>query len=159
GTAISVEQVTADAEATGRSYFDTWLETAGRQGLTPAHASLLALFGSAAGDPTTAKTVVEAILGEFAKATTGPEADSDLAEDMAAWGELSRDTAGHIGKGAPLDQFLQELQLRSKEPSPKPGSVTLMTIHGAKGKEFDIVYLIGLAEDVMPSFQSRQKGG
>ena len=33
-----------------------------------------------------------------------------------------------------------------------------MTIHGAKGREFDIVYIIGLAEDVMPSFQSLQKG-
>ena len=33
-----------------------------------------------------------------------------------------------------------------------------MTIHGAKGREFEQVYVIGLAEDVMPSFQSRQKG-
>jgi DNA helicase-2/ATP-dependent DNA helicase PcrA len=33
-----------------------------------------------------------------------------------------------------------------------------MTIHGAKGREFDLVYVIGLAEDVMPSFQSRKKG-
>jgi DNA helicase-2/ATP-dependent DNA helicase PcrA len=63
-----------------------------------------------------------------------------------------------LGKNAPLDQFLQELQLRSKEPSPKPDTVTLMTIHGAKGREFDFVYVIGLAEDVMPSFQSKKKG-
>ena len=34
--------------------------------------------------------------------------------------------------------------------------LTLMTIHGAKGKEFDFV--IGLAEDIMPSFQSLKKG-
>jgi DNA helicase-2/ATP-dependent DNA helicase PcrA len=33
-----------------------------------------------------------------------------------------------------------------------------MTIHGAKGMEFDFVYVIGLAEDIMPSFQSLQKG-
>ena len=57
-----------------------------------------------------------------------------------------------------LDEFLQQLQLRSKDPSPKPNTVTLMTVHGAKGREFDFVYLIGLAEDVLPSFQSRQKG-
>ena len=48
--------------------------------------------------------------------------------------------------------------MRSKEPAPKPNAVTLMTIHGAKGREFDCVYVIGMAEDVMPSFQSRQKG-
>ena len=33
-----------------------------------------------------------------------------------------------------------------------------MSIHGAKGKEFDHVYLIGLVEDELPSFQSKQKG-
>lgn len=157
-TAVSVEQVITDAEASGRSYFSTWLEATGRQNLAPAHKSLLTLLTPAAGDTSTVKSAVEAILGEFAKATVGPEGDSDLAEDMAAWRELTRDIAGHIGKGAPLDQFLQELQLRSKEPSPKPDTVTLMTIHGAKGREFDFVYVIGLVEDVMPSFQSIQKG-
>jgi DNA helicase-2/ATP-dependent DNA helicase PcrA len=33
-TAVSVEQVNTDAEATGRSYFTTWLEAAERQSLT-----------------------------------------------------------------------------------------------------------------------------
>jgi DNA helicase-2/ATP-dependent DNA helicase PcrA len=32
------------------------------------------------------------------------------------------------------------------------------SVHGAKGKEFDHVYLIGLVEDELPSFQSKQKG-
>lgn len=40
----------------------------------------------------------------------------------------------------------------------KPDTVTLMTIHGAKGREFDFVYVVGLAEDIMPSFQSKKKG-
>ena len=48
--------------------------------------------------------------------------------------------------------------LRSKEPSPKPQTVMLMTVHAAKGREFDYVYVIGLAEDVMPSYQPGQKG-
>jgi DNA helicase-2/ATP-dependent DNA helicase PcrA len=99
---------------------------------------------------------VEAILSDFSKMDI--DADVDLAEDLAAWGELARDISSHIGKDAPLEQFLQELQLRSKEPSPKPNTVTLMTIHSAKGREFECVYLIGLAEDVMPSYQSKQKG-
>ena len=95
---------------------------------------------------------------QYTRRMDKPAADSDFAEDMTAWRDLSRDIAQHIGKSAPLEQFLQELQLRSKEPAPKPNAVTLMTIHGAKGREFDCVYVIGMAEDVMPSFQSRQKG-
>ncbi|MDB6128936.1 MAG: hypothetical protein JWM04_43 [Verrucomicrobiales bacterium] len=33
-----------------------------------------------------------------------------------------------------------------------------MTIHAAKGREFDFVYLIGLADEILPSYQSFQKG-
>ncbi|HUZ96643.1 MAG TPA: ATP-dependent helicase [Edaphobacter sp.] len=158
-SAVSVEQVITDAETTGRAYLVTWLETAGAQkGIRATETNLLTLLLPCATDPSGVKPAIEAILGEFGKKLVGPAADSDLGEDMAAWKELSRDIAGHIGKNAPLDQFLQELQLRSKEPSPKPDTVTLMTIHGAKGREFDYVYVVGLAEDVMPSFQSRQKG-
>ena len=120
--------------------------------------NLLALLQPAASEPSAIKSAIEAILDEFSKRELGPDAVSDLAEDMAAWRELSRNIASAIGKNAPIDQFLQELELRPKEPSPKPDTVTLMTIHGSKGREYDCVYVIGLAEDVMPSFQSRQKG-
>ena len=157
-TSLSVDQIITDAETTGRSYFVTWLEAASTLELQPAQAGLLELLSPSASDPTAVQGAVEGILREYERELTGPDADSDLAEDMVAWRELSRDIASHVGKSAPLDQFLQELQLRSKEPTPKAGSVTLMTIHGAKGREFDFVYVIGLAEDVMPSFQSKQKG-
>jgi DNA helicase-2/ATP-dependent DNA helicase PcrA len=156
--AVSVEQVIAEAETTGRSYFVTWIDTASRQVQRTEHSDLLALLTTLEADPASVEPVVETILVEFAKLSLGDGIDSDLAEDAAAWRELSRDIAAHIGKTAPLDQFLQELQLRSKEPAPKPDTVTLMTIHGAKGREFEFVFVIGLAEDVIPSFQAKQKG-
>jgi DNA helicase-2/ATP-dependent DNA helicase PcrA len=118
----------------------------------------LSLLRDSLCDDNATKAIVDKILAEFEKQIEDSDVVSDLSEDMLAWRQLCRDIAGHIGKSAPIDQFLQELQLRSKEPSPKPNSVTLMTIHAAKGKEFDFVYVIGLAEDVMPSYQSKQKG-
>ena len=48
--------------------------------------------------------------------------------------------------------------MRSKESMPGPSVVRLYTIHGSKGKEFDHVYLVGLVEDELPSFQSIKKG-
>lgn len=155
---IAVEQVISDAEATGQGYLATWLDAARGEIGASSRAGLLGLAAALADDPARAKKVVEDILAEFEHVLTGKQEDSDLAEDLAAWREISRDIARHLGRTVPLDQFLQELQLRSKEPSPKPGTVALMTIHGAKGREFDVVYVIGLAEDVMPSYQSRQKG-
>jgi DNA helicase-2/ATP-dependent DNA helicase PcrA len=155
---VAVDQVIADAEATGRSYFSTWLGAASATDSAASHTDLLSLLDPVVNDPSAARATLDQAVAWLAAHATNPEAESDLAEDLAAWRELTRDIAGHIGKSAPLDQFLQELQLRSKEPSPRPNTVTLSTIHGAKGREFDCVHLIGLAEDVMPSFQSRQRG-
>jgi DNA helicase II / ATP-dependent DNA helicase PcrA len=79
-------------------------------------------------------------------------------EERSVWEELTRDIAQSLGDELTLEAFLQELQMHSKEPPPHPDAVTLMTIHGAKGKEFEHVYLIGLVEDELPSFQSRRRG-
>lgn len=79
-------------------------------------------------------------------------------EDARAWRDLFTDILAAVGRDAPLDAFLQEFDLRSTEPPLKAGVIPLLTIHGSKGKEFDHVYLAGLAEDVLPSFQSKRQG-
>jgi len=79
-------------------------------------------------------------------------------EERVVWEELVTEITGSLGEALTLEAFLQELEMHSKESAPRPGTVVLMTIHGAKGKEFKHVYLIGMVEDTLPSFQSRQKG-
>lgn len=86
------------------------------------------------------------------------EEDASLEEDARAWKDLYREINSTLGRDAPLDTFLQELSLRSKEPPLRDDVVALLTIHGSKGNEFDHVYLVGLAEDVLPSFQSKKSG-
>ena len=156
---IDVNQVTSDAEATGKSYVDTWLETTRQFTFDARREELLGVVGRLTAEPGAAKGLVDTVVELFEGSIGSGEVNEDLVEDLKAWREISRDIALHVGRDAPLDQFLQELQLRSKEPSPQSGTVTLMTVHGAKGREFDVVYLIGLAEDILPSFQSRRKGG
>lgn len=79
-------------------------------------------------------------------------------EDADAWKQLYREIVATVGRDAPLDSFLQELEMRSKEPPLKPGTIPLLTIHSSKGNEFSHVYVAGLAEDVLPSFQSKKQG-
>ncbi len=86
------------------------------------------------------------------------ETQPSCEEDKRAWRDLFSDISNQVGRLAPLDTFLQELDLRSKEPPMKAGVVPLLTIHGSKGNEFPHVYLVGLAEDVLPSFQSKKAG-
>lgn len=154
---IAVGQVVSDAEASGAAYFSTWAAAAnGEIGISSPHAKLL---GAAANlDPASAKAIIDTILAELDARASGDDPDPDLVEDLAAWREISSDIRRHFGTSISLDEFLQQLQLRSKAPSPQAHTVTLMTVHGAKGREFDYVYLVGLAEDILPSFQSRQKG-
>ena len=55
--------------------------------------------------------------------------------------------------------MLQEMDLSPKLSSPPKNSLRCFTIHNSKGLEFKHVYLMGLAEDVLPSFFSLKKGG
>ena len=48
--------------------------------------------------------------------------------------------------------------LASKAPRPRPETVRCMTVHGSNGLEFKHVYLIGMAQEVFPSFQALRKG-
>ncbi|WP_299089778.1 ATP-dependent helicase [uncultured Metabacillus sp.] len=57
-----------------------------------------------------------------------------------------------------LSTFLQELDLSSKQKEPDLSYVQCLTIHSAKGKEFNHVYLLGLVEDELPSYMSKKKG-
>jgi DNA helicase-2/ATP-dependent DNA helicase PcrA len=79
-------------------------------------------------------------------------------EDAKAWTSLLREIQGAVGRDASLEVFLQELDLRSKEAPIDSNAVPLMTIHASKGNEFDEVILVGLAEDVLPSYHSKKKG-
>lgn len=83
--------------------------------------------------------------------------DCDLRDDLSAWHRLRSEIRAAIGPTS-LGRFLQELELRSKEPIPHPHAVSLATIHAAKGLEFDRVYLVGLAEGILPSWHSLNKG-
>ncbi len=55
-----------------------------------------------------------------------------------------------------LVQFLEEVALvtSADENSDKDNSVTVMTLHAAKGLEFDTVFFVGLEEGILPHSQS-----
>lgn len=60
-----------------------------------------------------------------------------------------------------LDQFLAHAVLESGENQANSDSdyVQLMTLHAAKGLEFDLVFLVGLEDGLFPSLQSLDEAG
>ena len=84
--------------------------------------------------------------------------DRDVDEDRLAWLDAEREILRQFGGRIELDEFLQSVSLRSKEPPREPDSVCLSTIHGSKGLEFDKVWVMGVADSILPSWQSLTPG-
>jgi DNA helicase II / ATP-dependent DNA helicase PcrA len=56
----------------------------------------------------------------------------------------------------PLEAFLDEAALTTSESPADANSVSLMTLHGAKGLEYPTVFMVGLEEDTFPSRQATE---
>lgn len=82
----------------------------------------------------------------------------DFQVESDIWHEIVRQTRGRYGSELSLSGFLQELDLSPKALPIPPGAVRCFTVHNAKGMEFPRVYLIGLAEDLLPSYHAIKKG-
>jgi DNA helicase-2/ATP-dependent DNA helicase PcrA len=66
------------------------------------------------------------------------------------------------GSEAPsLEEFLQQISLYTDQDSlrAEESLVTLMTLHNAKGLEYDAVFVIGCEEGVFPHLRSLEEGG
>ena len=75
-----------------------------------------------------------------------------------AWGwETNADAASSHPEGlARVQAFLEAISLVTDldENDPDQSSVTLMTLHSAKGLEYPVVFLIGLEDGVFPHIRS-----
>jgi DNA helicase-2/ATP-dependent DNA helicase PcrA len=81
------------------------------------------------------------------------------AEEIKTWQELHGALLREHGlENVTLHLYLQEMDLKSKAAARLPGSLPCLTVHSAKGLEFKHVFLIGMAEEVFPSYQAVKKG-
>lgn len=156
GTDLDPALLAVEAEASGSSLMEYWgaaAKTTGSAiGSRLAEYALRVLQSRASWR----SVVTEALVWLPEIAGTANGVVTDAAEDKTAWENAAR--AIRIEKGAEVDlsELLQGLALRPKDPPADPGAVSLSTIHSVKGLEFDHVWLIGMAETVLPSWQSLQ---
>lgn len=156
GTTFIAADLISEAEQTSVDYLGVWATNLIESAQT-VHKTTGEFLAGLRRQPDNHASFADYFVQQFHKITE-EEGHEDLVEDCAAWAELKANIAHTIDRNAGLDQFLQQLDLRSKEPSPPAGSVRLMTIHASKGTEADYVYVIGMAEDNIPSFQSVKAG-
>jgi DNA helicase II / ATP-dependent DNA helicase PcrA len=79
---------------------------------------------------------------------------------VAAEFDANRELEGE-GAVPPLEEFLQQISLFTEQDKLERDEtlVTLMTLHNAKGLEYDTVFLIGLEEGVFPHMRALEEGG
>ena len=92
----------------------------------------------------------------------GPDLDSnesEYLEEQSTWSDLVDEVIGEFGREqVTLNVLLQGLDLRAKTSSQPEHAIPCYTIHASKGGEFHHVYLVGLVEDQLPSWQAINKG-
>jgi DNA helicase-2/ATP-dependent DNA helicase PcrA len=148
----------AEAEASGQSFSEYWALVVSSSGSVVAQ-KLGKLVETLAHSRSSWKDVVRAAIPVLLETAKVPEGTvSDATDDYTAWTNCMKEIRAETGQEPELPEIVQGLALRSKEPPRDPNSVTLLTIHISKGLEFDFVYVIGLAESEMPSWQSIREG-
>jgi DNA helicase-2/ATP-dependent DNA helicase PcrA len=154
GLQLDTALLLAEASSTGTGYLEHWaLAAEASENEIAISLSTLALR-LVRSRSTWQQIVTDAITFLLTTAETPDGLVSDASEDHAAWQTAQRAIRAEKGAQPDLEELLQGMKLRPKEPPPDPTAVRLLTIHTAKGLEFDRVWLIGMAESVLPSWQS-----
>ena len=160
GDTLEPEAVAASAALSGGDFLRAWADAAevrpsGRGGL------LLDRLRTDLVDALAFSSVVDWFLAggweSWSGSEDGPD-DGELASEVDVWRNLHHEVVQERGGAVTLNAYLQQMDLASKAPVPKHGAVRCMTVHGAKGLEFRHVYLIGMAQEVFPSFLALRKG-
>jgi ATP-dependent DNA helicase UvrD/PcrA len=83
-----------------------------------------------------------------------------VAAEFDANRALEDSASGAPSEIAPLDEFLQQISLFTDQDAMRGDEelVTLMTLHNAKGLEFEAVFMIGCEEGVFPHSRSIEEG-
>jgi DNA helicase-2/ATP-dependent DNA helicase PcrA len=82
--------------------------------------------------------------------------DESVQENVGELLSDAQDKDALLGQGGGLQQFLEEISLASDTDNiTDENRVTLMTLHSAKGLEFDNVFVVAVEQDVLPHVRSK----
>ena len=115
-------------------------------------------------------TLLETVLNESgylealaAERTVEAEGRAENLEALVAGAaefDLEREREGE-SEVAPLEEYLQQISLYSEQDSLQDEQelVTLMTLHNAKGLEYDTVFIVGCEDGAFPHMRALEEGG
>ena len=156
GVVLEPHAVGAAATLVGGDFLRAWVDVAGSAG--DEGGNLLQRIRADLVDGLNFPGVVDWFLEEGWESPGGDDLAELTPDEVATWETLHRDIVREYGSGVTLHGYLPHFDLSSKAPIPGPKAVQCITIHRAKGLEFEHVYLIGMAQDVFPSYRALRRG-
>jgi DNA helicase-2/ATP-dependent DNA helicase PcrA len=115
-------------------------------------------------------TLLEAVLNESgylealaAERTVEAEGRAENLEALVAGAgefDIEREREGE-SEVSPLEEYLQQISLYTEQDALRSEQelVTLMTLHNAKGLEYDTVFIVGCEEGAFPHMRALEEGG
>ncbi len=153
GVIIEVEDVEAAAALNGGDFLRAWVDDVSDKVNSGEHHELLSRVSH---DLVDRLAFVELLEWFWTQKWLDDEVET---EEMKTWQDLHEALLReHSPENVTLHLYLQEMDLKSKAAAQLPGSIPCLTVHGAKGLEFKHVFLIGMADEVFPSYQAVKKG-
>jgi DNA helicase-2/ATP-dependent DNA helicase PcrA len=103
---------------------------------------------------------LEALEAERTVEAEGRVENLEALVEGAAEFDLEREQEGE-SEISPLEEYLQQISLLSDQDSLEDDNelVTLMTLHNAKGLEYDTVFVIGCEDGAFPHMRALEEGG
>ncbi len=103
---------------------------------------------------------LEALAAERTVEAEGRAENLEALVAGAAEFDLERESEGE-SEASPLEEYLQQISLYTQQDDlHEEGSlITLMTLHNAKGLEYDTVFIVGCEDGAFPHMRSLEEGG
>ena len=155
GQTLEVDDVVANAALVGGDFLRAWTDAASTD---TTECATLTRIRSDLADSLAFLEIIDWFLNQGWQLWSEKD-DQDAADEVTTWQNLHDEIVREYNHGSlTLNAYLQQMDLTSKTPRPGPNAVRCMTMHGAKGLEFKHVYLIGMAQEVLPSYYALQNG-
>ncbi len=102
---------------------------------------------------------LDALAAERTIEAEGRAENLEALVDGAAEFDVNRELEGE-GEMSALEEFLQQIPLYTQQDELRDESaITLMTLHNAKGLEYDTVFIIGCEDGAFPHMKALEEGG